>query len=277
MNTDSFFSIGRSHQVCQDYALSGMTNNLPYVIVSDGCSSSKDTDFGSRILSKCLEGCILEPYEDDSLVKLKNTGFDLCRAYTKSLCVLDNFHELTDNCLDATLLLAKQTGKEIQVFATGDGVIAAKHKNGTIVVKVIEFEDNAPVYLSYKYNPKRKEQLHKMYDCTKTITTHFIGKEPSFIQEISTNEEMEIFVFPMAEYTHVSIMTDGILSFQKIIEDNTSRSTESVSIENLIPDLMAYKGEAGSFVQRRTQKFMKSCSENKMYHDDDFSIGTISI
>ena len=50
--TDAFFSIGKTHMVCQDYARSGTTRaGHPYAIVCDGCSSSPDTDLGSRFLA----------------------------------------------------------------------------------------------------------------------------------------------------------------------------------------------------------------------------------
>ena len=68
MNADSTFTIGSSHQVCQDYAVAGLRNDrglasqrnrLAYAVVSDGCSSSIDSDFGSRLLSKAAERLIL--------------------------------------------------------------------------------------------------------------------------------------------------------------------------------------------------------------------------
>ena len=56
--TDHLFWAGDSHKVNQDYCLSGSKSGLHYAIVSDGCSSSPDTDFGSRILAKAAENNI---------------------------------------------------------------------------------------------------------------------------------------------------------------------------------------------------------------------------
>src|SRR5215203_2249321 len=50
MNTDCFFNIGATHSVCQDYVVAS-----PYLILSDGCSSSPDTDIGARLLVKAAE------------------------------------------------------------------------------------------------------------------------------------------------------------------------------------------------------------------------------
>lgn len=49
METNSFYQIGRDHKVCEDYAICGM-EPFPYTILSDGCSTGKHTDVGSRIL-----------------------------------------------------------------------------------------------------------------------------------------------------------------------------------------------------------------------------------
>jgi len=62
---DSFFFIGDSHEICEDYAVSGIhhlneaeTNIVPYGIVGDGCSAAKNVDFGSRFLVKAAENNI---------------------------------------------------------------------------------------------------------------------------------------------------------------------------------------------------------------------------
>jgi len=48
MIADHHFCIGKTHKVCEDYATSGITEDgVTYAIASDGCSSSKDTDFGA--------------------------------------------------------------------------------------------------------------------------------------------------------------------------------------------------------------------------------------
>lgn len=51
MKTDSCYFIGKDHRICEDYAISGVKNNIAYAIVSDGCSASLDVDFGSRVLA----------------------------------------------------------------------------------------------------------------------------------------------------------------------------------------------------------------------------------
>ena len=45
---DTFYSTGKSHQVCEDYVVANC--RYPIICLSDGCSSSKDTDVGSRLI-----------------------------------------------------------------------------------------------------------------------------------------------------------------------------------------------------------------------------------
>ena len=46
VNVDHFTKIGKNYLVCEDYILSGVSPT-PYIILSDGCSSSKHIDVGA--------------------------------------------------------------------------------------------------------------------------------------------------------------------------------------------------------------------------------------
>ncbi len=71
MHADSVYVIGDGHQVCEDYARSGCFSDMwisedglrsavHYALVSDGCSGSKDTDIGSRLIINAAERMIHE-------------------------------------------------------------------------------------------------------------------------------------------------------------------------------------------------------------------------
>ena len=93
MNCDCAFRIGSTHEVCQDYALSGKNT----VSIADGCSGSVLSDIGSRVLSvtamnKMIELESLHDFDEKELILLARP----------SIKVLN----LPNECLDATLLCA---------------------------------------------------------------------------------------------------------------------------------------------------------------------------
>ena len=55
MNADSAVNIGSTHSLCQDYVIARNPDRAPYVVLSDGCSSSNDTDIGARLLVRAMD------------------------------------------------------------------------------------------------------------------------------------------------------------------------------------------------------------------------------
>ena len=83
MAADVFYAIGSTHHVCQDFAVA----NGDFVILSDGCSSAKDSDWGARLLVKACHNVIKErskPLSMDFTI-LKNAVLTLANSYVKTL------------------------------------------------------------------------------------------------------------------------------------------------------------------------------------------------
>lgn len=277
MGADVFFNIGKTHKVCEDYAVCGLTpdEKHPYAIVSDGCSSSKNTDIGSRIICKSLESMFhfynANPHVPGQLLPLENA---LIYMQVKAEEILDSFKGIIDGqALDCTSLAIHRYDQEFHVIAAGDGVIAAKRHDGTLEIKVIEFAGNAPIYMGYVLNPERLEMLKKMYDCTKRIYTHINGKPADVMV---SNEIAEYFVYPISEYQMVAVMTDGVLSFRQLTDSLTSRTSEAVPVTEIVHNLMDFKGLVGEFVHRRCSKFLSECIGKNRFHTDDFAIGVVT-
>src|ERR1035437_403236 len=118
INTDIAFVTGATHKVCQDYARKGES----FVLLSDGCSSSEDSDFGARILVKVFENTIrfmtYQEYE-----KYGTTGdghWDAGNVLDIARITASNM-KLPNECLDATLIWAQINGEIIDVKIFGDG------------------------------------------------------------------------------------------------------------------------------------------------------------
>lgn len=271
MNQDSYFYIGKSHKQCQDYALASSLDSQPFIIISDGCSGSENTDFGSRLLVKSaeleLQQILLDPGKPRDPLLL------LLSIFTRAVEAFGSIPGLQYTCLDATLLLAYKNQDKITVICSGDGVVAAVKKDGSMLVKTISYADNAPIYLNYLQDAKRKEELLKTYNCEKTITT-YDGLKNIVSSEVSANE-IETFEFSVKDYATISLFSDGVESFSRQVQTATSKQYCAEHVVDVVEELVNYKGYVGNFVQRRCQKFLKECSEAGTIHADDLSAATI--
>ena len=94
VHVDDFLHIGQTHNVCEDYILSDV-DPFPYIVLSDGCSSSRDSDFGSRILTHVTKRLLT-----DSHVPLHVLSqHAICEAG-----VVSRMLKLHETSLDATLM-----------------------------------------------------------------------------------------------------------------------------------------------------------------------------
>ena len=121
---DSLFSIGSTHEVCEDYSLSG-GDLINFCIVSDGCSGADNSDIGSRALSHALKKCIEQMGPRTIMTSpasvLVAMTYDVARSSMLSLGV-----DLT--CLHATLLFALADTKNdlVRIIMVGDGFLSIK-------------------------------------------------------------------------------------------------------------------------------------------------------
>lgn len=269
MNQDSIFTIGKTHTVCQDYSATGTKEAIPYAIVSDGCSSSQGTDFGSRFLVKAAEYEILAAISRNHFEPEKM----IYNIHSNAQVMYKTVPGLDYTCLDATLLFAYKQDNEIVVVCSGDGVVSAKRKDGTFVVKSISFKDNAPIYANYVFDHLRKKSLLSTYDCTKTITIYDSKKNET---KDKNYNDFDFFHFPLDEFESVSIYSDGVESFQKPKNTATTKDVEMVHVVDMVKDLTAYKNHTGLFVQRRTNRYLYEAFRDwEIVHGDDFSMATI--
>src|SRR5215471_7910586 len=103
MNTDFYLERGKDHAICEDFAATGMVDGSGFAMVSDGCSSSKEVDFGSRILVHAARDNLLPLLAS----RASFDGVDFGKAtIAKAGKVIGCFAALPVSVLDATLLLA---------------------------------------------------------------------------------------------------------------------------------------------------------------------------
>ena len=131
MQSDSFFEIGVTHEICEDYASHGAN----FGIVSDGCSNGNgpkiDSDWGSRILCKSGE---------QHLDKLSSPDQFITAITTTAKTQLGVFVNMSIECLTATFIALCGNETNYMSLIVGDGVIGGRRRDGTWKIVNYEFE-----------------------------------------------------------------------------------------------------------------------------------------
>lgn len=295
MIADSIFVQGKTHEVCEDYALSG--NN--YVILSDGCSNGGgpriDSDFGARLLAKAAE----------QHLDKQEKGYDLFSHAVDITAQAQrvSFPNLNPKCLTATLLTLRLVDNCLKFYMTGDGVFGIRKKDGTWIIHNYEFDDNAPLYLKYlvsknekdDYFNKRKGTLtrttyegpsieriinpditeQKFYDLNESLNGFFFGENPGI-------DPFGCFVwsYPSEDVDFAFICSDGVSSFYENIVTATSKHKEDVDTTNVLSALLDFVTFRPGFLRlqrkwlySRKGTFVKRNWENA----DDVSVGVLKL
>jgi hypothetical protein len=276
--SDSFFEIGSTHKICQDYACHGYIDNKPYAVISDGCSSAEDTDFGSRILVKSLLKNIYNP--DYNIKSLFDYTINFANISRKSLL-------LKEESLFATICLLKRLENCFEISGVGDYLIAINYEK---YIKVIEYEfvSGAPYYLAYELDNAKGRQkyfdtfggkiLRKETDLLLNDNNSITTQEPK-LENFILNKESDIFFSDLVAGDNIKsivICSDGARSFRKNVITKTSKiDVDSPAQESLI-HFINYKNYVGEFIQRRAIKAKKELNNDLIFHYDDLSIAGIS-
>lgn len=246
LSTDSYVSIGTSHSLCEDYAVSSPRA----IIVCDGCSSSNNTDFGAQVLARCCLSNI-ERYPEINI----HTARWSIRDSIYSAEGIVKAMNLNVSCLDATLVAAVVCGSEIKFFMAGDGAIAWKKKGEDAKWMVVDFESGAPKYLSYLLEPDRYASYMSTFGDKKIFKGDLdliIDREDDYESPVV----MEFAPLQIDDLEWVAVMSDGVESFH------------SLEANNVLSQMTSYKKLGGPFVQRRVKNFLRG-KDSK--HSDDVS------
>ncbi|HEY9404959.1 MAG TPA: protein phosphatase 2C domain-containing protein [Pyrinomonadaceae bacterium] len=287
MNADSTFHIGSSHAICQDYSLAGVSPpavrseefdpplSTPYVILSDGCSSSPDTDVGARLLVKAAEQVMRECGRPSA----RNPAEIHTEAARRALTWAELLR-LPPQAVDATLLTAHLDGEELIIGCSGDGVICLETRAGAIDVYSISYASGYPLYPAYAHQPGR---LLAMKDAGRDI------KEVKHFHSASVAERLrpwgasggdsptEVFAIRAQDYKYAALISDGVHSFFRAARTGVGGGGEAILLEEVLPGLVSFKSTRGAFVGRRMKRFMKDCQDRGWQHADDLAVGALHL
>ena len=283
MNADSAFQIGASHAVCQDYTLAWAgvaavqsegsgAGRAPYVILSDGCSSSPDTDIGARLLVRAAEQTLREHGRASACdtAEIHREAARLALAWAGLL-------GLRPQAVDATLLTAQLDGAELVIGCSGDGVVCLQAWAGALDVYSISYASGYPFYPSYTHQPER---LPALKDVDKEVK-HFrsaSSEECLRLRAASGGDSpTEVFTVKAADYQYVSLFSDGIHSFSRAARTGGGGRGEAVPLDEVLRNLISFKSNRGAFVGRRMNRFLKDCRDKGWQHADDLAFGALHL
>lgn len=291
MNADSAFQIGATHAICQDYSLAGANlpsaraeessppppqrAGRPYVILSDGCSSSADTDIGARLLVKAAEQTLGE--------RVGASGVDPAEIHGEAARRALNWARLLGlrpQAVDATLLTAHLEGDELVIGCSGDGVICLQTRAGALNVYSISYASNYPRYPAYAHQPER---LLALADAGRS------GKEVEHFRSASIEARLqpcgasigdsptEVFTVRASDYKYAALFSDGVHSFFDAGHAEPGGGGEAVPLDEVLRGLISFKSTRGAFVGRRMKMFLRDCRNKGWQHADDLACGALHL
>jgi hypothetical protein len=265
---DHYYRIGATHLYCEDYVTQG-DHPTPFIVLSDGCSSSVDTDLGARILTntvkKIIERYLPVYYENDtlewSLLPDYKAFGQMVIMEAQSVADLLN---LDSSALDATLLVAFHSNGVVHVYVYGDGYILLKDRAGQCGYIEIEFTDNTPYYLSYW---RDKKLFHAYQDQVGGADTLRISDSMQHVSSLSPFNQPLSFSFPLEQYQAIAIASDGVSQLYD------SQKESRLPVQQVAETLLDFKGNEGDFVKRRMARVLQTYGEAQIFPLDDLSLG----
>lgn len=304
--TDCFFEQGRTHEVCEDYAVCDPLK--PFVALSDGCSNGGgpriDSDWGARFLCKAAEQHQVELYQNQ-LSWFCELVLSTAEKQQQS------FPNLNSDCLTATLLAIRPNQhlltKEpcLTAFMVGDGVYGGLKHNGEWTITAFEYQPGgttglaAPYYLRYMLGTDLSDhqRYFELFGGKVKMTT-YVGKLGLGGAERQVTESEQILTFngmaaepdipifwcdfSLDEYEGVFIGSDGLSSFEKLIKTETTKHTEPVPLLDVLEVLLDIPVYRPGFLRLQRQWAFKRAvrgtfQQRSWHNNDDVSMGMIYV
>jgi hypothetical protein len=246
---DDFLKQGKTHPVCEDYVISGM-NPMPHIILSDGCSSSPSTDTGARILAFLARKYLEKNRADPGQIEYDDLGD---RVITVAKSMADRLG-ICRQSLDATLIVSFVFEGEARTFVYGDGFVVAIREGGEMELSGIDYEQNAPDYLSYRLDSPRQHVFREKV------------REKTVGNRLMSVDSPVIFRHSLKHYPVVLVASDGIASFT----EQSGKRREPVFVAQ---QCARFKNTAGAFLKRRMKRAIREMEKEGTFHFDDISAG----
>lgn len=265
VNMDNVFLIGKSHKVCEDYSLSLVVNDIPFLAVSDGCSSSKDTDIGARILvQRAAANSLLLKANDTQSKEILYRRFG--EKVIGDTVEIAKAMGVEKDALFATLLVAYIYKDEVVVFIYGDGGFSIR-LNGKDMFYSVHLDSNAPYYLIYDMDAPSRSAYEYHFNQPKHIC---VLKDGEWSDNRTYYDYPAFFRFDLKDVSQLVLTSDGIMSFVSPLSVNPA-------IEEAIQEVSKFKNVKGEFLKRRVNKMVEDMKAKGFNHQDDLGMAAFII
>ncbi len=263
---DAYYTIGRRHLFCEDYAIHGWTP-VPHLILADGCSAAPDSDLGARLLAlnarRLLPRITHAASEAERLARHWPLGRRIVRRAARQARDLG----LDLSTLDATLLIAWCDGRTVHVHLYGDGCLAVRRADGGVATIQVEYAENAPYYLSYLLDSERWALYQEAIGRPETAQSiHY----QSDVGESVRQERFDtptVFSFDLTTFPVVAVATDGLDSFL------TTATGARLNLWAVARTMLNFQNFDGAFVQRRLRQALVEYAQRRLFNVDDIGLG----
>ena len=255
LHYDYYYTIGATHQVCQDYAVKGDTP-VPFLVLSDGCSSSANSEIGARILTLAtkhlIENATNWPWNYSTFgQKLINKAWNISEKL-----------QLPTSVLDATVMLAFLYQNSILVYVYGDGCVLFKDYAGHIGTIEIAFTHNAPYYLTYWNDKERHDEYAECEPNPLVLIDPLNG-----LSSPKPYQTPLAFCFSLKKFKTIAIASDGASQCinipQKTKLSLAEVATRFLDIQNVSPE----------FAENHIKNILNQYAQQGIFPADDLSIG----
>lgn len=269
---DSFTSVGKTHHTCEDYSLV-VNSPYPLILVSDGCSSSKNTDVGARLLALTTKR---QFYAAMTYRILPEKPDFFGRAIIESTYIVADELGLNRSALDATLLLAYVESGLVHFIAFGDGYLIIKSKTGHDKFIQLSYKQNAPYYLTVHENPDIQTEWQHVYPDNEleAKTYHYFKSLNPFdakfgYSTLPWDKPFFTFAFQVDDVEMAMVSSDGIGTF--------CRGDDRMLIppEDIVDEMMDVKVKNGEFIKRRMKKMLEKHARENTFNLDDVSVAAM--
>lgn len=279
INADSYYEIGSGHTFNQDYADSGFFDaggsRYYYAVVADGCSGSKDSDIGARILAKTFAIAAKAAFSGVSSFSVQE---NIQNALIERIEL--GIEGVSSEAFDATVvgIVYDQKNDTLHQFMWGDGHIMLARAGSPSQVTSVKYDSNAPFYLSYKTDVGREILYEQHFGEAYGTLSRLLVVEDKHVVDVIEAKQYKVRnfyeVIPKAStiMDFAMVMTDGVDTYHHKTDVN-----KPAPMHNIFNQYALYKNTHGEFVKRRMLKVKQFVEKEGWQHFDDISVATISI